>query len=138
MSVIFKDSDHFYNVLLPFFDRIKADPVMWPKIKNSGLTVQFRYSDPDAVITIDCPKEEIIRGEIEGMTPVVVMSMKADTAHKFWLGKLSLMVALTKRDIIAKGPIASIMKLLPVIKDSFPMYNDYLREIGMESAIDFK
>ena len=131
---VFTDSENVYAVLVPFFNRLKDDPEIGPKIMQSGLIIQFRYTEPDAVITIDCPKVEILQGELD-LTPTVTMSMKSTIAHRFWLGKVSLMVALTKREMIAKGPVASIMKLLPIIKNSYSMYNDYLREIGLEDKI---
>ncbi|HOY63260.1 MAG TPA: SCP2 sterol-binding domain-containing protein [bacterium] len=131
---VFKDTDDMYATLVPFFNKLKDHPDIGPKIMASGLVIQFRYTDPDAVITIDCPKEVIIQGEIEG-EPTVTMSMKSLTAHKFWLGKVSLMVAITKRDIVAKGPIPAIMKLLPIIKNSYAMYEEYLKEIGKADKI---
>ena len=132
---VFNDEQHLYSVLVTFFERLKDDPEIGPKISASGLIVQFKYSEPDATITINCPTMDIIPGETE-LEPTVTMSMKARTAHRFWLGKVPLMVALTKREIIAKGPIASVMKLLPIIKNSYAMYNEYLKEIGMEDKIE--
>ncbi|MEW5945738.1 MAG: SCP2 sterol-binding domain-containing protein [bacterium] len=134
---IFRDTEHFYQVLEPFFNRLKDDPEIGPKVMASGLVIKFIYTEPDAVLTIDCPGTRVIAGEND-LKPDVEMSMKADTAHRFWLGNLNLMVALTKREMIAKGPIAKIMKLLPIIKNSYDMYKAYLKEIGMEGTIDAK
>jgi hypothetical protein len=131
---IFNDSEHFYKVMTPFFNKLKDDPNMGPKVLASGLIIQFVYTNPDAILTIDCPNNLIIEGPTE-LTPTVQMSMTATVAHKFWLGKVNLMVALTKRDMVAKGPVAAIMKLLPIIKDSYAMYQQYLRDIGMEDRI---
>jgi len=131
---VFKDSEHFYGVLVPFFNRLKDDPNIGPKVLASGLIIQFRYTDPDAIVTIDCPNNAILTGEID-VTPTVTMSMSATVAHRFWLGKLPLVVALTKREMVAKGPVAAIMKLLPIIKGAYAMYHDYLKEIGMEDKI---
>jgi hypothetical protein len=39
------------------------------------------------------------------------MSMEADTAHSFWLGKVDLVDAITRGIIKAKGPIPSIIRL---------------------------
>ena len=135
---IFKDTEHFYSVLVPFFHRLKDHPEMGPKVLASGLIIKFEYREPDAVIMIHCPNSEIIQGDREDIKQDVTMSMTAETAHKFWLGNVNLMLAITKRQIVAKGPIAKIMKLLPIIKNSYDMYKDYLREIGMEDAIDVK
>jgi hypothetical protein len=137
MNQVFNDTDHLYAVLVPFFNKLKDHEEIGPKILGSGLVIQFRYSEPDAVITIDCPQKLVIAGDDEAIKPIVTMTMKANTAHKFWLGKLSLMIALAKREIIAKGPIASTMKLLPIIKGAYSMYDGYLKEIGMEQLIDF-
>ena len=131
---VFTDTDNFYSIMIPFFNKLKDDPDIGPKIMASGLIIQFRYSEPDAIVTIDCPNNVITQGASE-LTPTVTMSMKSQIAHRFWLGKLSLMVALTKREMIAKGPVAAIMKLLPIIKGSYAMYADHLREIGLEDKI---
>jgi len=56
--------------------------------------------------------------------------MKADIAHKFWFGKVNLTMALTRRQMVAKGPIPKILKLLPAIKPSYAMYPKYLDENG--------
>ena len=132
---IFNDSEHFYKVLVPFFNKLKDDPYMGPKVLASGLVIQFIYTNPDATLTIDCPNNLIIAGATE-LKPDVEMSMTAEVAHKFWLGKVNLVMALTKRDIVAKGPVAKILKLLPIIKNSYAMYKDYLIEIGMQSATE--
>jgi len=131
---VFTDSDNFYSIMTPFFNKLKDDPNMGPKVLASGLIIQFVYTDPDAILTIDCPNNLIIAGPTE-LTATVTMSMTAKTAHRFWLGKVNLMVALTKREMVAKGPVAAIMKLLPIIKDSYAMYQQYLKDIGLEDKI---
>jgi hypothetical protein len=60
------------------------------------------------------------------------MTMKADVAHQFWHGKVNLMAALTRRQIIAKGPIPKILRLLPAVEPVYSMYPKLLREIGRE------
>jgi hypothetical protein len=58
--------------------------------------------------------------------------MSADIAHKFWFGKVNLMAALTRKQMVAKGPIPKILKLLPAIKPTYEMYPKYLVESGYE------
>ena len=134
MSEIFRDTDHFYEVYIPFFEKVRDDPVMGPPIFDSGLVVKFVYKEPDAEITVDCPNKQVYGGDTE-IEPMLAMTMKADVAHRFWLGKVNLMAAITKRDIIAKGPIAAAMKLLPKIKSAFPMYHQHMKDIGMGDTI---
>jgi hypothetical protein len=64
--------------------------------------------------------------------------MKADVAHEFWLGNVNLMVALTRKQIVAKGPIPKIMKLLPVIKPAYAKYQALLKDRGLEDMITKK
>ena len=45
------------------------------------------------------------------LEPEVVMTMEADTAHRFWLGKVNVTVALARGQMKAKGPVAKILKL---------------------------
>lgn len=73
---------------------------------------------------------------MEDLIPDVEMGMNADVAHRFWLGKVNLMVAITKGDIKVKGPIPKIMKLLPIIRDSYAIYKDYLKEKGFEELVN--
>ncbi|MEW6203242.1 MAG: SCP2 sterol-binding domain-containing protein [bacterium] len=132
---IFRDIEHFYSVMTPFFNRLKDNPEIGPKVIASGLVIRFIYTEPDAILTIDCPNAQVIQGNSE-LNADVEMMMKAEVAHRFWLGKVNLMLAITKREITAKGPIPKILKLLPIIKDSYAMYREYLIEIGMPEAVE--
>ena len=64
------------------------------------------------------------------MEPEVVMTMEADTAHKFWLGKVNVTVALARGQMKAKGPVAKILKLVPLVKPVFPRYRKMLEDAG--------
>jgi len=58
------------------------------------------------------------------------MTMSSDIAHKFWFGRVNLMAALTRKQMVAKGPVPKVLKLLPAIKPSYEMYPKYLVENG--------
>jgi len=134
----FKDTGQFYNILVPFFNKLKDDPEIGPKVFASNLIIKFIYHNPEAVIFIHSPNKEVIQGDREDVKPDVKMEMNSDVAHRFWLGKVNLMVALTKGDIKAKGPIPKIMKLLPIIRDSYAIYKDYLKEEGFEDLVNIE
>jgi hypothetical protein len=65
-----------------------------------------------------------------------VMSMEADTAHRFWLGQVNVTVALARGQIKAKGPVAKILKLVPLTKPVFPRYKAQLESQGRSDLID--
>jgi hypothetical protein len=128
---LFNDSETFEKLLGGFFKLMADTPVIADKLLASNLIVRFRYSDPDVVIVVDCSGDRVdVRpGDME-TKEIVDMSMSADIAHKFWFGKVNLMAALTRKQMIAKGPIPKILKLLPAIKPSYTMYPKYLEENG--------
>ena len=137
---VFRDSKQFYECVGELMDRAKRDPVVGPKIAKSGIIIQFLYTDPEAMTTInakDKPTQpgafvDVIHGPCD-LKPDVKMSMKADVSHKFWHGKVNLLAALSKKEIVAVGPIPKILKLLPVVEPLYKVYPALLQEKGYAS-----
>jgi alcohol dehydrogenase len=136
MRNVFPDSETLYRVLGGFFERLKTDPQIGGPLKDSRLCVQFAFENPAATITIDARGDavQICRGvEFDGQ-PEVTMTMSADFAHAFWHGRVNLVSALTRRQVIAKGNVPKTLKLLPILKPAYALYPLYLAEIGMKEA----
>ncbi len=138
----FQDSKHFYDTVGELMDRAKKDPQVGPKIAAAGVVIQFRYTDPEALTTVnakDKPTQlgaycDIIHGPC-ALKPDVVLSMKADVSHAFWHGKINLMAAIAKRDIVIQGPLPKVLKLLPAVEPLYKAYPALLREKGYESMV---
>jgi len=128
---LFESSEKFEEVLGGFFRLIADTQSVADKLLASKLIIRFSYTDPDVVLLVDCSgdKLEVRPGDTETKADVD-MSMSSDIAHKFWFGKVNLMAALTRRQMVAKGPIPKILKLLPAIKPTYAMYPKYLEENG--------
>jgi len=139
---VFRDSDQFYECVGELMDRAKVDPKIGPKIAKSGVVIQFRYTEPEAMTTINAQGEptqpgayvDIIHGPSD-LKPDVSMSMKADVAHAFWHGKVNLIAALSKKQIVAEGPIPKILKLLPAVQPLYKIYPELLKEKGYDDLI---
>lgn len=132
----FSNSDELNKVMDILWHKIKADPSMSKRLLESKLIVQFKYRDPEGVLTIDCSTGQdmdIIIGST-GLKPVVEMSMKADVAHEFWLGRVNVPLAIMSGKIVSKGPTPKALALLPVIKPAYAMYPKVLEEAGKKSA----
>ena len=128
---LFESSEKFEEVLGGFFRQLANTPSIADKLLASKLIIRFRYTDPDLVLLVDCSGDTIdVRPGDTETEAEVEMSMSADIAHKFWFGKVNLMAALTRRQMVAKGPIPKIMKLLPAIKPAYAIYPTYLQENG--------
>lgn len=138
---VFKSDVELYDCIGEFISSVKDNPTIGPKIRQAGIIIRFVYSDPAAQITIDA-KNPAPEGQFytvyygdTAVTPELVMTMSADTAHSFWLGKVNLMAALTRGQIVAKGPVATALKLLPAIQPTYAMYPEFLKTHGREELI---
>ena len=134
----FKDADEVYRFLGKLFEDLADDEELAPKFRRANTIVQYRYRDPESIITVRLREGEDGRvdlGETD-MEPEVVMSMDADTAHRFWLGKVNVTVALARGQMKAKGPVAKILKLVPLVKPVFPRYRAMLEEAGREDLVE--
>jgi alcohol dehydrogenase class IV len=136
ISNVFKDSEMVYDIFMDFYDRLNKDPDIGPSLQKTNLCIQFRYTKPEAIITIDATGDttQLIKGEFNG-TPEVIMSMSADFAHKFWHGKANLITALTRRQVKAKGNVPKTLKLLPILNPAYDLYPEFLKEKGLEELI---
>jgi hypothetical protein len=134
---VFRDSEQFYECVGGLMDLAKMDPQVGTKIAKSGIVIQFRYTDPEAITTInakDKPTQpgafvDVIHGPCS-LKPDVTMSMKADVSHAFWHGKVNLVSALSKKQIVAEGPIPKILKLLPAVQPLYKEYPKLLKDKG--------
>ena len=128
---LFESSEKYEEMLGGFFNQLFDTPVIADKLLASNLIIRFTYSDPDVVLLIDCSGDKLeLRPGDTDTKATVDMSMSADVAHKFWFGKVNLMAALTRKQMVAKGPVPKILKLLPAIKPSYAMYPKYLDDNG--------
>lgn len=128
---LFESAEKFEEVLGGFFRELAETPQIADKLLKSNLIIRFKYTDPDLVIVVDCSGDKIdVRPHDTETKATVEMSMTADVAHKFWFGKVNLTKALTRKEMVAKGPIPKILKLLPAIKPTYAMYPKYLDNNG--------
>lgn len=137
---VFKDSKQFYECVGELMERAAKDPNIGPKIAKSGSIIQFKYTEPEAMTTInakDKPSKpgvflDVIHGPTN-LTPDIVMSMKADVSHAFWQGKVDLVGAIAKKQmVIEKGSLPKILKLVPAITPLFKVYPTLLKEKGLK------
>lgn len=133
----FSDIQTFYDCITELFDRLSGDPDIKARALASKLIVTFVYHDPEGELSIDCTGDEmqLLPGKHD-LTADATLKMSIDTAHKFWLGKLNLIKALTSGEIESEGSVPRMLKLLPVIKPAFKIYPEILREKGLGDLVD--
>ncbi len=133
---MFATSEEFEEIIVGFFNQIAETPEVADKLLASNMVIRFNYQEPEVVVLIDCSQDKVrvIPGDRETKA-LVEMSMKADVAHQFWFGKVNLTKALARRQMIAKGPVPKILKLLPAIRPTYAMYPKYLEANGYKDYI---
>ena len=134
----FKDEQEVYQYIGQLFRDLAEDDELWPKFRRANTIVQYQFRNPESQITVrmqDGVDSRVDLGPSE-MEPEVLMTMEADTAHRFWLGKVNVTVALARGQMKAKGPVAKILKLVPLVKPVFPRYKQMLSDAGREDLME--
>src|SRR5262245_31821402 len=133
----FKDAQEVYDTIGELFTELAADDELAPKFRQANTVVQYQHRDPDSTITVRLSEDEPIDVEFGDTErePEVVMSMEADTAHRFWLGQVNVTTALARGQIHASGPVAKILKLVPLTKPAFPRYKALLETQGRDDLV---
>jgi putative sterol carrier protein len=134
----FKDADEVYAYIGRLFEELAQDEELAPRFRKANTIVQYEYRNPESQITVSLREGEDGRVDFgdTAMEPEVVMTMDADTAHRFWLGEVNVTVAMARGQMKAKGPVAKILKLVPLVKPVFPRYRRMLEEAGRGDLLE--
>jgi hypothetical protein len=134
----FKDEQEVYDYIGKLFQDLAEDDELWPKFRRANTIVQYQFRNPESQITVRMRENEDAQVDLgsSDLEPEVVMSMEADTAHRFWLGKVNVTVALARGQMKAKGPVAKILKLVPLVKPVFPRYKKMLEDGGRTDLME--
>src|SRR5256714_5615245 len=134
----FKDEQEVYDYIGKLFQDLAEDDELWPRFRRANTIVQYQFRNPESQITVRMREDEdsqVDLGESD-LDPEVVMSMDADTAHRFWLGKVNVTVALARGQMKAKGPVAKVLKLVPLVRPVFPRYRQTIEDAGREDLME--
>jgi hypothetical protein len=134
----FKDESDVYAFIGRLFQELAADPELGPQLKRADTTVQYQMTDPESQITVDMRSDRDIQVDLgpSDLDPEVVMILPADTAHGFWLGRVNITAALARGEAKARGPVAKILRLVPLVEPSFPRYEQILRDAGRTDLLE--
>src|SRR5438477_11283523 len=107
----FKDDQEVYQYIGKLFENLADDEELGPKFRSANTIVQYQYRNPESQITVkmlDGQDGQVDLGPTD-LEPEVVMTMEADTAHQFWLGKINVTVALARVQIKANATVAELL-----------------------------
>ena len=134
----FTSEQEVYDTLGKLFVDMVDDDELFGKFRKSNTIVQYRFHDPESQITVRMKEDEEPKVDLgtTDLQPEVTMTMDADTAHRFWLGQVNVTVALARGQIKAKGPVAKVLRLVPLARPVFPRYEAQLREQGRQDLAE--
>jgi ubiquinone biosynthesis protein UbiJ len=102
------------------------------KLNATGVTLKLNLTDPDSVIAVDFGQGIVQFGSDITMDVQVDLDMTADIAHRFWLGKVNVPLAIAKRDIKVHGSVQKVLKLAPLMQPLHEKYHQILKDAGLE------
>ena len=133
----FQDAEELYRYVGRLLQDLNDDPELGPRFRRANTVVQYRLSNPEAVVTanlLDGGDGRVDCGSTE-LDPQVTLWMEADLAHRFWLGLVSPTKELARGNMKAKGPVAKILKLVPLARPGFDIYMERLRAEGRDDLL---
>lgn len=137
---VFKDESEVYQYVGRIFQMSLEDPDLGPKLRTVGSVLKLNQTDPESTIVIDFG-EGVVQlgghGNPKVTRPIdAELDMKADVAHRFWLGKVNVALAMAKGQIHNKGKVSAVMKIVPHTKPLFATYDKILREAGRDDLVN--
>ena len=142
MSQYYKDAEDLYRIYGYFLDRVLLDDKIGGKMGKAGIIIKFKYTDPEAEITIDLknpPAKQGYHGTFYlgpcELKEDVWTKQPADFSHRFWHGRENPIAGVAKGIIKQGGKVTAMLKLLPVIKPAFQLFPVALQEMGLDHLI---
>jgi hypothetical protein len=134
----FKDEQEVYRYIGRLFLDLMEDDELMPKFRRANTIVKYAFRNPDSTITVRMREDAEPQVDLghSDLDPEVVMTMDADIAHRFWLGQVNVPVALARGQMKAQGPVAKVLKLLPLVKPVFPRYKAQLEAAGRADLVE--
>ena len=133
----FSNAAEVYANLGTLFEDVMADEELGARFRTANTIVQYRFRHPDSAVTVKMLEGEDAQVDLgpTNLQPEVILAMEADTGHRFWLGHVNVTVALARGEIKARGPVAKILKLVPLARPVFPRYRAQLEAAGREDLV---
>lgn len=130
----FADSDEVRDCIGGVFVDAFADPEVGPQLRATGLALGLVLSEPDTVLVVDTATDTV--GDGAAMPePSATMTMSADIASAYWQGKVSLPLAMARRQIKVQGSVAALLKLAPLSTKLMPAYAQRLEDDGRDDLL---
>ncbi|KRB76100.1 hypothetical protein ASE01_13810 [Nocardioides sp. Root190] len=98
------------------------DPCLGPQLAEASLNLRLVCSDPPACLTVGLFDPVAVGLSDDPMTVDVELACEADFLDGYFRGRHNLVEALARGEVVARGRVSKVLKLIPVIEQTFPYY----------------
>lgn len=120
--MLFKDTKQMYELLEDLWGHILKTGLS-EKMREYEVSYKWILTKPDGYFYVDA--DGVLTGEEANRDAVITMELSGDTIIKFWTRQLSLPLALATRKIKSKGPIPTVLKMLPALTPIYDLFPEY-------------
>ncbi len=134
----FSSADDVYASLGACLKAAATDPENARDFQRVGTIVRLQTVAPKAQITLKLEADQPIEVEFgeSKLRPAAILAMPGDTAQGFWLGETNIITALAQSKMKAQGPVAVILKLVPLVNVVAPLYRAQQEGGGEIEAVE--
>ena len=105
---------------------VLCDPENADRVRSVGSVIRIETVRPKAQITLNLAADadpEVALGDSE-LRPGAVITIDADALRDFFLGEASLIAALSGGKMKAQGPVAPILRVVPLANIVAPVFRE--------------
>lgn len=126
---VFQTAAELYTCFGGLLEQMESQTEAEKGLKSLDLTIRFTFTEPAASMSLilNHGEQSIFYGECE-QNPDLKLAMTGDVAHRFWMGEINVMEAITKRQIVFVGSLSKMLNLAPMIKAAIKVYPRYFQE----------
>ncbi len=138
---VFRNREEFIEVFDKLWTLIDGHPEVGPRLKEARAPHRFTFTDLDLELYVT-HSEEPDRNlrwawgrENCHWEPLISLAMTSDVANRYFQGKENVLTAVTFGRIRLSGPMATILKLSPVMRPIEPLYREMLVRDGYDHLL---
>lgn len=123
----YASDSELYSDLGECLREVLCDPENADSVRTVGSVIRIETVRPQARITLNLAADgdpEVLLGDCD-LRPAAVITMEADAARGFFLGEVSLIGALSGGRMTAQGPVAPILRVVPLANLVAPKFQEF-------------
>lgn len=122
----YSSDSELYGDLGECLREVLCDPANADRARSVGSVIRIETVRPRAQLTLNLAADaepEVAFGETE-LRPGAVITIDADALRDFFLGEASLIAALSGGKMKAQGPVAPILRVVPLANIVAPVFRE--------------